>query len=63
MDWHGLSAIILAVGISLAIIILSVGEFFHDGHISETEANTISTILGAGIGALATFLGGRLNGK
>ena len=55
-------AVILAGGVALSIVILSIGELFHDGHITDTEATTIATILGAGIGAIATFLGGRDNG-
>lgn len=56
-------AIILALGIATSLILLSANEFTHNGHISGEEATTISTVLGAGIGSIATYLGVKHGGK
>lgn len=56
-NWKGIVAVIFAVGISGSILVLAIGELFHDGHLTEPETATISTVLGVGIGALATYLG------
>lgn len=56
-------AIILAIGISGSLILLSVNEFTHNGHLSEGETTTVSTVLGAGVGALATYMGVKHGGK
>lgn len=52
-------AIILAIGVSTSLILLSVVEFSHSGHLTPDETVVISTVLGAGIGALATHIGGK----
>jgi membrane protein DedA with SNARE-associated domain len=63
-DWSAIVAVILAVGVTGSLLLLSFGELFHDGHLTEAETTTVSTLLGAGIGAIATYLGGRnSNGK
>lgn len=57
-DWRAVVAIILAVGVSGALIGLTVMEILRDGSVTEAEATVFSTALGAAVGAVATYLGG-----
>lgn len=57
-DPRGLAALVLAVGSALALIAIAVGASVHRGPISSEESSLISTVLGASVGALATYLGG-----
>ena len=57
LDWRALVAIILTLGIAASIVILSVLQLVDDGHVTETESTLLATVLGAGIGAIATYLG------
>lgn len=50
-------AVILALGITATIILLAVETILHSGTISTQEASLLSTVLGAAIGAVATYLG------
>jgi hypothetical protein len=58
-DARGMTALVLAVGIALAICAVAVGAAVHEGTVSAEESTLISTVLGAAVGALATFLGTR----
>lgn len=55
---RGVVAVILAAGVAVAVIITALGAALHRGPIAEAESNLLSTVLGAGVGAVATFLGG-----
>jgi hypothetical protein len=52
-------ALVLATGIALAILAVAVGAAAHEGSVSAEESTLISTVLGAAVGALATYLGTR----
>lgn len=52
-------AVILAAGTALAVIVLAVGAAATAGPISQEDAALLSTVLGASVGAVATYLGGR----
>lgn len=56
-DHRAVVAVILSFGIAAAIVIIAVGATFHRGAISNEESNLLSTVLGAAIGAVATYLG------
>jgi hypothetical protein len=59
-DWRPLVAIILTAGVMAVLIILAIGEVTQTGpheHLSDTESTLLSTVLGAGVGAIATYLG------
>jgi hypothetical protein len=59
-DGRDLVAIILATGVSSTIILLILVELVpHHSHVSDREADALSVALGAAIGALATYLGGK----
>jgi len=62
-DLHGLVALVLAVSVGATMIIISVETVLHSGAISQAESNVLSTVVGAVIGAVATYLGvARSNG-
>jgi len=56
-------AFVFAVGIAAAILILALGasiaEAARNRSISDAAATLLSTVLGAGVGAIATYLGTR----
>jgi hypothetical protein len=58
-DKRGLAAIILAVGVTIALVTIAIGAAIHTGPISAEESTLIATVMGAAVGALATFLGFR----
>jgi putative Mn2+ efflux pump MntP len=57
-DPRGLAAVILATGLALSLLALAVGTEVTDRQISMEEAALMSTVLGAVVGAIATYLGG-----
>ena len=57
VDLHGLVALTLAVAVGASIVILAVETILHTGAISEAEATVLSTLVGAVVGAVATYLG------
>jgi uncharacterized membrane protein len=58
LNWHGLVAIVLALGLATTVILLALETILHRGPVSDTEAAVLSTVLGAAVGAVATYLGG-----
>lgn len=54
-----LVAVVLSAGLAIAICTLAVGAVVHAGPISQEESNLLSTVLGAIVGAVATYLGTR----
>ncbi len=61
-DWRGLTELVLAIGVTCAVVVLAIGAAIHRGPISPDEATLLATVLGAAIGALATLLGSRGDG-
>lgn len=57
-EWRGLAALVLATGVALAVVVIAVGAAWHTGPISQSESTVLSTVLGAAVGAVATYLGG-----
>jgi uncharacterized membrane protein len=59
-DWRGLVALVLALGVVGVLIAGAVGSILnHDRTVTSDEIATIATVLGAAIGAVAVYLGGR----
>lgn len=57
MKWAGLVAVIIAAGVAASVVIIAVAIFEAPGHLNPDEATLLSTILGAAVGAIATYLG------
>lgn len=63
-DLHGLVAVILAASIGATLVIVALETVLHSGAISDAEANVLSTVIGAAIGSIATYLGvSKSNGR
>lgn len=58
-DLRGLVAVVLAAGVAICVVSLSLGIAVTTGPISQEDSALLSTVLGAAIGAVATYLGGR----
>ena len=54
---HAAVALVLAVGVAVTVVILSLETVLHTGPISQAEATVLATIVGAIIGAVAAYLG------
>lgn len=59
MTWHDLAGIILTLGVSISLVLLIITQVIHDGHLTTDETTVIATVLGAAVGAVATYLGTR----
>lgn len=57
MQPRDLLALILGGGAVVAVILLAVSEALTSGHVSADASTLFSTVLGALIGAVATYLG------
>lgn len=57
-EYRAIAAIVLALGITVSAILLCMETILHPGAISSEEATVLSTVLGASVGAVATYLGG-----
>ena len=59
-DWRGIAAVLLVAGVVATLIIGAVNGGHNPNYILSDEAlATVSTVLGAAIGAVAVYLGGR----
>lgn len=50
-------AVVLAGGVGLAVVVLAIGAVVSGRTLSVEETAVLSSVLGAAVGALATFLG------
>lgn len=56
VDWSGMCALCLSVGVSISMIIAMVGVTTHRP-LSAGGVQLLSTVFGASVGAVATYLG------
>jgi hypothetical protein len=61
VDWVGACAFTLALGVSLSMVAVTIpaliGAFIRETPMSQHGAALLSTLFGAAMGAVATFLG------
>jgi hypothetical protein len=57
LNWAGAVALILATGVSLSMIMAMAATMMKDRPLGEFGATVLSTLFGATLGALATYLG------
>lgn len=57
-DYRAVCALLLAFGVAATLVILAYNELHTNGHVTNEEANLLSVLGGAGIGAVAAYLGG-----
>ena len=57
VNWTGLCACILAVGVTLALVLIVLGPLLQDRPFTEQGAQLVSTLAGAAVGALGAYLG------
>ncbi len=59
-DWRGITALLVVVGTFAVLIIGALNAGHNTNYVLSDEAlATISTLLGAGLGAVAVYLGGK----
>jgi hypothetical protein len=59
VDWRGVAAAVLALGVVAAVIIGEVFAFLNkDRTVTTEEVATLSTVLGAAVGAVGGYIGG-----
>lgn len=56
-EWAGLIAFTLALGISVSMVVALIGAVLDDGPISAEKSNLLSTVFGASIGVIGTYIG------
>lgn len=57
-DLHGVVALVVAFGVMVAIVAMAITASIRGHEFSPDELTVVATILGAAIGAVATYLGG-----
>jgi purine-cytosine permease-like protein len=57
LDWPGVVAFTLALGVSVSLIIGMTGAALNAGPLGEKTSSLLATLGGAAIGAIATYLG------
>lgn len=56
-EWAGLIALVLALGVALSMVIALVGAVLSADRISAEKASLLSTLFGASIGVIGTYIG------
>lgn len=56
-EWAGLIAFVLALGVSFSMVIALIGAVLSADRISSEKASLLSTLFGASIGVIGTYIG------
>jgi hypothetical protein len=56
-EWAGLIAFVLAVGIAISMVVSLIGAVLSDTGLSTEKSNLLSTVFGASIGVIGTYIG------
>jgi hypothetical protein len=57
IDWAGAVVMVLALGVSLSMVVGIIGAVVRQTPVSEARAQLFTTLFGAAIGAIASYLG------
>jgi hypothetical protein len=64
VDWRGVAAVLLVVGVFAVLLAATIfAGVNHDREVTTDEVATVATVLGAALGAVATYLGTKTGGK
>jgi hypothetical protein len=56
-EWAGLIALVLALGVAISMVTALVGTMLSNEPISSEKASLLSTLTGAAIGVIGTYIG------
>lgn len=56
-EWAGLIALILALGVAVSMVLALAGTMLSNEPISSEKASLLSTLSGAAIGVIGTYIG------
>jgi hypothetical protein len=56
-EWAGLIALVLALGVAISMVAALVGTMLTNEPISSEKASLLSTLTGAAIGVVGTYIG------
>lgn len=56
-EWAGLIAFVLALGVAISMTVALVGSVLSSDPISSEKASLLSTLYGAAIGVIGTYIG------
>jgi hypothetical protein len=56
-EWAGLIAFVLALGIAVSMVVSLIGAVLDDDGLSPEKSNLLSTVFGAAIGVIGTYIG------
>jgi uncharacterized membrane protein len=56
-EWAGLIALVLAIGVSISMVVSIVGATLSTGGLSTEKSNLLSTVVGASVGVIGTYIG------
>ena len=56
-EWAGLIALVLAIGVASSMLFALAGVMLSDEPISSEKASLLSTLYGASIGVIGTYIG------
>lgn len=57
LDWPGLCAFVLSLGVAASLVVAITGNALSDHSLTPVGAQLLGTIFGASIGAIATYMG------
>jgi hypothetical protein len=64
VDWRGVAAVLIVVGVFTVLVIGAVGATLNHGRdVTTDEIATVSAVLGTGLGAVSVYLGTRAGRK
>jgi hypothetical protein len=57
MDWAGMSVFVLALAVGVSVVVVVAVEISNPGHGGTVMVSALTTVLGAMVGAVSTYVG------